>query len=96
MRHSFKIVLSAMVCMALTGPINLSFAQEDDLILSNPRLTDGVTPLALVPNYRDRMRETIEELSVYARSRDPAFVLTARPGFELLRWDVREFILAGC
>ena len=53
-----------------------------------------MAPLALVRNYRDRMRETIEELSIYARSRNPDFVLVVRPGFELLRCDAREFILA--
>ncbi len=77
----------------MSDPKSVAAQEEDDLILSNP-MTEGMTPLVLVPNYRDRMRETIEELSVYARGRDPSFILTARPGFELPRWDVREFILA--
>ena len=71
-----------------------AFAQDGDLNRSNPSMLEGIIPLTQVPNYRDLMREMIEELSVYARQRNPDFVLLARPGFELLRWDAREFVLA--
>ena len=92
-RTAFYFVAFCLSVGLMTDPFPVAAQEEDDLILSDP-MAEGMTPLALVPNYRDRMRETIEELSVYARGRDPSFILTARPGFELLRWDVREFILA--
>ena len=75
-RSAFYFVALCLSTGLMTDPTQVSAQEEDDLILSNP-MTEGMTPLALVPNYRDRMRETIEELSVYARSRDPSFILTA-------------------
>jgi endo-alpha-1,4-polygalactosaminidase (GH114 family) len=50
-------------------------------------------PLAQIPNYRDYMRQTIEDLSIYARGRNPKFIIVTRPGFDLLTWSRREFDL---
>jgi len=50
-------------------------------------------PLAEIPNYRDVMRDIIADLSIYARGRDPKFVVTTRGGFDLLAWSQREFDL---
>lgn len=69
-------------------------AQQDDLLLSDPMADEGMVPLSRVPNYRNRIREIIEEFDDYARTRNQNFTIVARPGFELLRWDQREFILA--
>jgi cysteinyl-tRNA synthetase, unknown class len=51
-------------------------------------------PLQDIPNYRGQMREMIEELSIYSRSRDPNFMIVTRPGFDLLTWSQREYDLA--
>ncbi|MCC6915083.1 MAG: alpha-1,4-polygalactosaminidase [Rhodospirillaceae bacterium] len=51
-------------------------------------------PLQEIPNYRAYMRETIEDLAVYAEKRDPNFIVVTRPGFDLLSWSRREFDLA--
>jgi len=51
-------------------------------------------PLDQIPNYRDSMREIIEELALYAHGRDPKFIVTTRGGFDLLAWSRREFDLA--
>ncbi len=51
-------------------------------------------PLAQIPNYRDYMRDIVTDLAIYARKRDPNFVLTTRGGFDLLAWSRREFDLA--
>ena len=50
-------------------------------------------PLAQIPNYRDTMRDIISELAMYARTRDPKFIVTTRGGFDLLAWSRREFDL---
>ena len=102
--QNIRTSLSGITALALAlglGALSLAatdikpaMAQQDDLLLSKPSMDEGIIPLAKVPNYRAQMREVIEELSNYARDRDPAFALVARPGFELLRWDQREFILA--
>lgn len=65
-----------------------------DLLLTGQSLGAEMIPLARLPEYRDLMREIVIELSNYARQRDPSFALVVRPGFELLRWDKREFFLA--
>lgn len=51
-------------------------------------------PLQEIPGYRQFMRDIIEELSDYARKRDPKFVVVTRPGFDLLTWSRREYDLA--
>lgn len=68
--------------------------RKRDLLLTGQSLGAEMIPLARLPEYRDLMREIIIELSDYARKRDPSFALVTRPGFELLRWDKREFFLA--
>lgn len=50
-------------------------------------------PLQEIPNYRESMREIVEELAAYADTRDPAFIVVTRPGFDLLTWSRREFDL---
>ncbi len=50
-------------------------------------------PLAEIPNYRTAMRSIVEELAIYARGRDPKFIVTTRGGFDLLAWSRREFDL---
>jgi hypothetical protein len=50
-------------------------------------------PLNQIPNYRDFMRQTIEDLSIYAHGRNPKFIVVTRPGFDLLTWSRREFDL---
>jgi cysteinyl-tRNA synthetase len=90
-----QIISFAVVMAFLAWPISgHSQTRDRDLLLTGPGLGEEMIPLARVPNYRNRMREMIEELSTYARRRDPAFSIVVRPGFELLRWDEREFILA--
>ena len=86
----------AAIAAILLAFADQSAAQVDDLLLTdpNPSAREEMVPLSRVPNYRDLMREIIQELSQYADSRDPSFVVVARPGFELLRWDQREVILA--
>jgi hypothetical protein len=70
-------------------------AQVSDLLLTGPATDrEELIPLARVPNYRDLMREIVEEFSRYAQTRDPSFAIVVRPGFELLRWDQREVILS--
>ncbi|NKB45682.1 MAG: hypothetical protein GKS03_15530 [Alphaproteobacteria bacterium] len=88
--------LGWFLAATLTLGANTAAAQQDDddLLLTNPIVGDEMVPLSRVPNYRNQMREIIQELSDYARKRDPSFAIVARPGFELLRWDQREFILA--
>ncbi|MDX2142575.1 MAG: hypothetical protein SFV19_04415 [Rhodospirillaceae bacterium] len=51
-------------------------------------------PLNQIPNYRDYMRMVIEDLSVYARKRDPNFTMVTFGGFDLLTWSQREYDLA--
>lgn len=51
-------------------------------------------PLEQIPNYRGMMRDIVEELSRYARGRDPKFQVLARPGFDLLAYSQREYDLA--
>ncbi|MEQ9448201.1 MAG: alpha-1,4-polygalactosaminidase, partial [Rhodospirillaceae bacterium] len=68
-------------------------------LLSGTRLILGELdildiPLEQIPNYREYVREIVEELSDYARSRDPNFLVITRPGFDLLTWSQREFDLA--
>ncbi len=72
--------------------------QASDL-LSGTRLILGDLdvlniPLQEIPNYRGHMREIIEELSIYAQTRDPNFMVLTRPGFDLLTWSQREYDLA--
>ncbi len=50
-------------------------------------------PLNQIPNYRDSMRDIVSELAIYARARDPKFIVTTRGGFDLLAWSRREFDL---
>jgi len=50
-------------------------------------------PLAQIPNYRDDMRDIVTELSNYAHTRDPNFIVVTRGGFDLLAWSRREFDL---
>ncbi len=50
-------------------------------------------PLEAIPNYRGAMRDIVEELSKYARKRDPKFVVIARDGLDLLFWSQREYDL---
>ncbi|MEQ9109361.1 MAG: hypothetical protein RIF37_15135 [Rhodospirillaceae bacterium] len=94
----FLSITAAFWNIGLFGFIDLhqnhAFAQNNDLLLSDPMFTEEMVPLSRVPNYRDRMREIIEELADYAATRNKNFAILARPGFELLRWDQREFILA--
>lgn len=81
------------VC-ALAAP-SVAEAQVSDLLLTGPQADrEEMVPLARVPNYRDLMREIVEEFSRYAQSRNPEFAIVVRPGFELLRWDQREVILS--
>ena len=89
--QNIRTSLSGITALALAlglGALSLAatdikpaMAQQDDLLLSKPSMDEGIIPLAKVPNYRAQMREVIEELSNYARDRDPAFALVARPGF---------------
>ncbi len=51
-------------------------------------------PITQIPNYRAMMRDMVQELSRYARGRNPKFVVLARPGFDLLTWSTREYDLA--
>ncbi len=88
------LLLGLALVMALALGSEPVLSQDDDLILSKPMMDEGMIPLSRVPNYRNRMREIIEELSDYAGTRNPSFAIVARPGVELLRWDQREFILA--
>ncbi|MFL2770501.1 MAG: hypothetical protein ACJZ9F_05785 [Rhodospirillaceae bacterium] len=93
MIHIIRIL--GFVLFALSWPISgQTQTRDNDLIVSTPALGAGMLPLARVPNYRNLMREMVEELSAYARRRDTTFSVLVRPGFELLRWDQREFILA--
>ncbi|TAK99734.1 MAG: alpha-1,4-polygalactosaminidase [Rhodospirillaceae bacterium] len=39
------------------------------------------------------MRDIVQELSLYARGRDPKFIVLAHPGFDLLYWSQREYDL---
>lgn len=50
-------------------------------------------PLAEIPNYRTYMRDIVTDLAIYARQRDPNFIMTTRGGFDLLAWSRREFDL---
>lgn len=68
--------------------------RKRDMLLTGQSLGAEMIPLARLPEYRALMREIVIELSDYARARDPSFALAIRPGFELLRWDKREFFLA--
>lgn len=68
--------------------------RKRDMLLTGQSLGAEMIPLARLPEYRDLMREIVIELSDYARNRDPSFAMVIRPGFELLRWDKREFFLA--
>ena len=91
--------ISAVLCVTGLCSFNglhqgIALAQDNDLLLSDPMFTEEILPLSQVPNYRDRMREIIEELADYSATRNRNFAVLARPGFELLRWDQREFILA--
>lgn len=67
--------------------------RKRDMLLTGQSLGAEMIPLARLPEYRGLMREIVIELSDYARARDPSFALVVRPGFELLRWDKREFFL---
>lgn len=51
-------------------------------------------PLREIANYRDNMRETVEDLAIYAKQRDPKFTVVTLGGFDLLTWSQREFDLA--
>lgn len=85
-----------MVPVADLSPEEIA-AQEKrkrDMLLTGQSLGAEMIPLARLPEYRALMREIVIELSDYARNRDPSFAFVARPGFELLRWDKREFFLA--
>ena len=61
-------------------------ASDADIILD--------IPLDQIPNYRGMMRDIVEEMSKYARSRDPKFQVIVRPGFDLLNYSQREYDLA--
>ncbi len=61
-------------------------ASDADIILD--------IPLDQIPNYRGMMRDIVEEMAKYARSRDPKFQIVARPGFDLLNFSQREYDLA--
>lgn len=41
-------------------------------------------PIELIPNYRDLMRDMISDLSVYAKGRDPNFMILTHEGLYLL------------
>ena len=82
------------LCLALLPGAQPTIAQDRDLLLTGPGRGEELIPLGPSPNYRNRMRDIVEELSDYARGRDPSFALIVRPGFELLRWDQHEFIFA--
>ena len=91
----YIIRILGFVLFALSWPISgQTQTRDNDRIVSIPALGAEMLPLARVPNYRNLMREMVEELSAYARRRDTTFSVLVRPGFELLRWDQREFILA--
>ncbi len=93
-RHILGYAL-ALGTLGGPAPISPATAQVSDLLLTGPAAErEQLIPLARVPNYRDLMREIVEEFSRYAQSRDPAFAIVVRPGFELLRWDQREVILS--
>jgi cysteinyl-tRNA synthetase, unknown class len=51
-------------------------------------------PLTQIPNYRDEMRKIVEELSTFARGRDPNFTLITFGGTDLFSWSQREYDLA--
>ena len=55
---------------------------------------DEMVPLSRAPNYRNQMRDIIQEPSDNAQERNPSFAIVARPEFELLRLDQSESILA--
>ncbi len=50
-------------------------------------------PLGEIPNYRESMRNIVEDLATYAHARNPKFVVVTRGGFDLLSWSRREFDL---
>jgi endo-alpha-1,4-polygalactosaminidase (GH114 family) len=50
-------------------------------------------PLEQIPNYREAMRDIVGELSKYARTRDPKFVVIGHGAFDLLFWSQREYDL---
>lgn len=60
---------------------NPAMAQYDD----EPFFTIGQ-----IPNHREMMRDILIELSAYAKSRDPNFVVLTRNGIELLTRQERE------
>lgn len=93
-RNGRRLGLALAIALAITSQSASGQQNDDDLLLTNPIVGDEMVPLSRVPNYRNQMRDIIQELSDYARKRDPSFAIVARPGFELLRWDQREFILA--
>lgn len=47
-------------------------------------------PLEAIPNHRQMMRDIVQELSRYARERDPGFLIVARGGLDLLHKGARE------
>jgi endo-alpha-1,4-polygalactosaminidase (GH114 family) len=51
-------------------------------------------PLTQIPNYRDQMRDIVEQLSSYIRGRDKKAVVIVHNGFDLLYRSQREFDLA--
>ena len=51
-------------------------------------------PLSQIPNYRDHMRQIVEELTGYARGRNPGFTVITYGGFDLFSWSQREYDLA--
>ena len=48
-------------------------------------------PITDIPNYRNMMREIVEELSIYGRARDPNFIVLVHHGFDILYWSQREY-----
>ena len=74
---------------AVAGP---NMPDRTRMLLGEVEILD--IPLAQIPNYRDTMRDIVSELAVYARARDPKFIVTTRGGFDLLAWSSREFELA--
>ncbi|MDO8604968.1 MAG: hypothetical protein Q7R40_00395 [Phaeospirillum sp.] len=69
-----KTVLGVLLGMALAAPA---------LALDKPR--DFMPPpIERIPNFRDQTREVIQELSLYAKKRNPNFQVLMRGGHELL------------
>ena len=50
-------------------------------------------PITQIPNYREYMRSIVEDLAVYAHTRNPKFIVVTRGGFDLLDWSQREYDL---